>query len=198
MKLRVVRAIANHAITVSTDERAEWIRAMTREMEHLPPGVSTVGWALSCMSISYSERIRIMIRSLKALPRWILVLEMLLFFLPLTLLCAAVVRSGSQGGFSPQILLLYFSGTVLGPLGLLAAFATLFLKRDGLSPATIAALGLLTVWNVAAYTAQIFSAEQVHLAQWWREFVLIAILPTLAVLHLVSINSSLRASPVSA
>jgi hypothetical protein len=39
---------------------------------------------------------------------------------------------------------------------------------------------------------------QSHLYDWWREFVLIAVLPALAVIHLVFINSQRRGSLIAA
>jgi hypothetical protein len=62
----------------------------------------------------------------------------------------------------------------------------------------IAALCLLAAWTFAAYSAQILTFGQTHLSDWWREYVLIAVLPILAVLHVVFINSHRRGSPVTA
>ena len=123
-----------------------------------------------------------MIRPLESLPRWVLVLEMLVCFLPLTLLFSAVVLTGLHGGFTLQAGLLYCSGTVLGPLGLVAALRSIFFKSGGMSRAIIGALCLLAAWTLAAYSAQILTFGQSHLSDWWREFVIIAVLPTLAVI----------------
>jgi hypothetical protein len=187
---RVARELVKHAATISPKERADWARAMINELDYLPPDMSAVGWALGCIFVSYSERIRAMIRSLESLPRWVLALEMLVCFLPLTLLFAAVVVRGLHGGFTLHTSLLYGSGAVLGPLGLLAALRSIFFKSRGLSRATIAALCLLAAWTLAAYSAQILTFGQSHLSDWWREFVLIAVLPALAVIHLAFIHSN--------
>ena len=138
-----------------------------------------------------------MIRSLESLPRWMLSLEMLMCFLPLTLVFSTVVLAGAHGGYTLQAWLLYCSGSVLGPLGLMAAFRSLFLARGGMSRATIAGLCMLAAWTLAAYASQILTFGQSHLSDWWREFVIIAVLPTLAVLHLVSINFYRRGSLVA-
>jgi hypothetical protein len=187
-----------HAVVASPKERADWARAMINELDYLPPDMSAVGWALGCVFVCYSERTRAMIRSLESLPRWVLALEMLVCFLPLTLLFTAVVSRGLHGGFTLQAALLYCSGAVLGPLGLLAALRSVFFKSGGLSHATIAGLCLLAAWTLAAYSAQILTFGQSHLSDWWREFVLIAVLPALAVIHLVFINSQRRGSLIAA
>jgi hypothetical protein len=194
---RVARGLVQHAAMASPKERTEWAQAMINELDYLSPDISTVGWAFGCIFVCYSERIRAMIRSLESLPRSILVVEMLVCFLPLTLLFSAVIITGFHGGFTLAACLLYCSGTILGPLGLAAALRSVFFKAAGMSRAMIAGLCLLAAWTLAAYSAQILTFGQSHLSDWWREFVLIAVLPTLAVLHLVFINSHKRGSPVA-
>jgi hypothetical protein len=186
---RVARGLLKHAAMVSPGERAEWAQAMSNEFDYLSPGMSAVGWALGCLLVCYSERIRAMVRPFESLPRWVLVLEMLVCFLPLTLLFSAVVQRGLDGGFTPQAALLYGSATILGPLGLAAALRSIFSKSAGMNRAAIAGLCLLAAWTLAAYSTQILTFGQTHLSDWWREFVLIAVLPILAVLHVAFINS---------
>ena len=135
-----------------------------------------------------------MIRSFESLPRWMLSLEMLLCFLPLTLVFSTVVQTGVHGGYTLQAWLLYCSGSALGPIGLVAAFRSIFLASGGMSRATITGLCLLAAWTLAAYTSQILTFGQSHLSDWWQEFVIIAVFPALAVLHLVSINLHRRGS----
>lgn len=194
---RVARGLVKHAAMVSPVERADWAQAMLNEVDYLSPGMPAVGWALGCLFVCYSERISAMMRSFDSLPRWVLVLEMLVCFLPLTLVFSTVVLAEVHGGFTLQDCLLYCSGSILGPLGLVAAFRAIFPKPGGMSRAAIAALCLLAAWTLTAYSAQILTFGQSHLSDWWQEFVFIAVLPTLAVLHLVSINSHRSGSLVT-
>jgi hypothetical protein len=195
---RIARSLVMHAAVVSPAERGEWVQAMINELEYLSLDMSAVGWALGCIFVCYSERIRAMIRPFESLPRWILVLEMLVCFLPLALLFLSVLQTGAHGGFYPQSFLLYCSGTVLGPIGLAVGFRSIFFKARRMSRASLVGLSLLAAWTLAAYSAQILTFGQSHLSDWWREIVIIAVLPTLAVLHLVSINSQERGSLVAA
>jgi hypothetical protein len=197
-KVRVARSLAKHAANVSPGARAEWAQGMINELDYLSPEMPAIGWALGCLCVCYTERIRVMIRSLTALPRWILALEMLLCFLPPTLLFSHVVSTEAQGGFTMQAFLLYCSGSIIGPLGLAAAFRSIFFRSGGMSRTTSAALCLLAAWTLAAYSAQILTFGQTHLADWWREFVFIAVLPSVAALHLVAINSKRRGEPLAA
>lgn len=195
---RAAYGLVKHAAMVLPEERAEWAQAMINEMDYLSPDKSAVGWAFGCLFVGYSERMRFMIRSFESLPRWMLVLEMLVCFLPATLLFATVILTGLHGGFTLRDGLLYCAGTILGPLGLAAALRSIFLKPGGMNRAVIAGLCVLAVWTMAAYAAQILTFGQSHLSDWWRDIVIIAVLPALAVLHLVFINSHSRGSPVAA
>jgi len=67
-----------------------------------------------------------------------------------------------------------------------------------MSRTTSAALCLLAAWTLAAYSAQILTFGQTHLADWWQEFVFIAVLPSVAAFHLVAINSKRRGEPLAA
>ena len=194
----VARALVKHAAMVSPGERAEWAQAMTNELDYLSPDLSAVGWALGCLWACYVERIRAMVRSLESLPRSVLVVEMVVCFLPLTWLFLAVVQRGLDGGFAPQAALLYGSATILGPLGFAAAVRSIFSKSRAMSRITITALCVLAAWTVAAYSAQLLTFGHSHFSEWWREFVLIAVLPALAVLHVVFINSHRRGSLLAA
>lgn len=195
---RAARRLIKHAATVAPGERAEWAQAMTNELDYLSPDLSAVGWALGCLWACYAERIRAMVRSLDSLPRWVLVVEMVVCFLPLSWLFSAVVQRGLHGGFTSPEALLYGSATILGPLGFAAAVRSIVSKSRAMSRATITALCVLAAWTLAAYSAQLLTFGHSHFSEWWREFVLIAVLPTLAVLHVVFINSHRRGSLVAA
>jgi hypothetical protein len=184
----VARGLMKHAVRVSPKERAEWAQAMATELEYLPPDLQAVRWALGCILASYIGRMNNMLRSLAALPRWVLAMEMLICFLPLTLVFLTAINTASHGGYTSQAFLLYCSGSLLGPLGLAAAFHSIFLAPGRMSRTVIVGLGLLSVWTLAAYTSQLVNFGQSRLADWWQEFVIIAVLPALAVLHLASIN----------
>lgn len=192
------RCLIKHAAMVAPVERAEWAQAMSNELDYLSPDLSAVGWALGCLWACYAERIRAMVRSLDSLPRWVLVLEMGVCFLSPTWLFSAVVQRGFHGGFTLPEALLYGSASILGPLGVAAALHSIFSKSRPLSRVTILALGVLTAWTLAAYSTQVLTFGHSHLSEWWQEFVLIAVLPALAVLHLIFINSHRRGSLVTA
>lgn len=177
---------------IAPGERAEWAQAMSNELDYLSPDLSAVGWALGCLWVCYAERTRAMVRSLDFLPRWFLVAEMVVCFLPLTWLFSAVVQRGFHGGFTVPETLLYGSASILGPLGFAAAVPSIFSESRAMNRVTITALCVLTAWTLAAYSSQLLNFGHGRLSEWWQEFVLIAVLPTLAALHVVFINSHRR------
>ncbi len=69
-----------------------------------------------------------------------------------------------------------------------AALGSIFSKSAAVSRAAIVALCVLAAWTLAVYSLQMLTFGQSRLSDWWREFVLIAVLPVLAVLHLAYIN----------
>ncbi len=129
-----------------------------------------------------------MFRSLESLPRSLVILEMVVCFLPLTVLFSAVLQRGLHGGFDRGEAVLYISASMLGPLGFAAALRSIFSKSAAVSRAAIVALCVLAAWTLAVYSLQMLTFGQSRLSDWWREFVLIAVLPVLAVLHLAFIN----------
>lgn len=195
---RAARGLIRHAAVVAPGERAEWAQAMTNELDYLSPDLSAVVWALGCLWVCYAERIRAMVRSLDSLPRWVLVIEMVVCFLPLTWLFSAVLQREFHGGFTLPEALLYGSASILGPLGFAAGICSIFSKSRALNRMTITALCLLTAWTLATYSTQVLTFGHSHLSEWWQEFVLIAVLPALAVLHVIFINSQRRGSLVAA
>src|ERR1700733_2220879 len=118
MTRRVARSLATHGARVAPTERAEWCKAMINEMDYLPRPASAIGWALGCIFVGYAERIRSMTRSTLAVSPWILALEMIVCFAPLTFLFFAVVAAAARGAMTLQAYLLYGSVALVGPLGL--------------------------------------------------------------------------------
>jgi hypothetical protein len=198
MTRQVARTLARHGARVAPTERAEWCKAMINEMDYLPRPASAIGWALGCIVVGYAERIRSMTRSIVAVSPWILALELMVCFAPLTFLFFAVVAAAARGAMTWQAGLLYASVALVGPLGLAVAFGRVVFKRRPLGRATSVLLAILAAWTFIAYSGQIFNnAGIAHPFDRWREFVLIALLPLLAVVHLIRITSTERASAIA-
>jgi hypothetical protein len=82
------------------------------------------------------------------------------------------------------------SAALLGPVGLAVAMRIVFITRRSVGRATTIVLTLLAAWTVLAYSGQVLH-NGIFLSM-WREYVLIAFLPALAVVHLLQINSQRR------
>jgi hypothetical protein len=136
------------------------------------------------------ERIYAMPRSLTNLPRWILSLEMALCLLPLTGLFIAVLAMTASGRMPLQYGILAGSGALLGPIGVALAARIVFVSGAAVGRTMKAVVLLLAAWTVLAYSAQIMHGTA--FAGGWREFVLLALLPSWAVVHLLRISAERR------
>lgn len=192
---RIASALVTHAAHILPLQRREWSSAMISEVDHLPSAGAAIRWAMGCIITGYIERIR-MSRSMRHVSRWVLSLEMLLCFVPVTWLFAAVISSSIRVMPSPPTALLFVSATLVGPIGLLMAAKTLVFRR-AVGRITSAALCVLALWTFATYLALI-SRHPGALSSDWREIVLIAVLPGLAAAHLAFMASEAPKSSVAA
>jgi hypothetical protein len=159
---------------------------MISEIDHLPSAGAAIRWAMGCIIAGYIDRMR-MSRSLRHLSRWVLSLEMLLCFVPVTWLFVAVISSSIRVMPSLPTALLFVSATLAGPIGLLIAARTLLFGR-AVGRISSAALCVLALWTFATYLALCFRNPGA-LSSDWRAIVLIAVLPGLAAAHLAFMAS---------
>jgi hypothetical protein len=187
---RLAQALARHAVRISPPQRAQWSRAMANEMDHLPTQASKLAWAFNCLAVSYTERVRIMSRNILSLSRWVLALEMLLCFLPLTGMCYAVIVTAFYGFYQPLNAVLLCAATAVGPYGLFITVRHGILGRAVKSRLTPPLLCGLALWNLLAYTSQ-FAGQGAPLSA-WREVLLCAVFPALGSFHLWNILAPRR------
>jgi hypothetical protein len=188
---RLTALLVRHAAWVSPPDRKEWSRAMINELDHVPCGASILRWALGCTLVSYLERINIMTRSFTNLPRWLLSLEMAVCLVPLTWLFLAILAMTVRGRMPVDYAILTGSATLLGPVSVAVAMRIVFVRKGSVGRVTAILLPLLAAWTVVAYAGQLLH-NGLPLSAWWRDFVLIALLPSWAVVHLLQINSERR------
>jgi hypothetical protein len=205
LKDRIARALVVHAARVAAPEHAEWIAAIAHELEHLPRGEAALSWALGCVFVSYTGRVRVMIRSSADWPRWLKLLEMLLCLGPATayfLFVSVSTVQGytllpSQGYTQVQEGLIFGSATLIGPVGLISAFRTLFSRTYGPGKLLTTLLWLLAAWALTAFVALLvyFRLEPVA---WCGMLLPFALLPAAAVAHLAWLGSIRRRAVTSA
>jgi len=173
--------LAAHAQKALPRSRADWARAMSHEIDHIPGNYTAFAWALGCVFASYTERIRAMIGSSPRISRWVLALEMLCCFTPLTLLCLATLAN--LGRMEGKTGIVALTVAAAGPIGLIVAFKIVVLNRPLLTKSAMAVLCVIATWTGLPYTLKILAAGE--LVNDWREFVLIALLPVLGIAHLL-------------
>jgi hypothetical protein len=121
------------------------------------------------------------------LSRWVLTLEMLLCFVPLTLLFFTIAWYSAK--FRALDNFGYLSVAALGPVGFIVAFRAIVLNRPSLPRPAIIALCALAIWTPVAYTLHVLGESGSVLGQ-WREVILVGLLPALAAVHLVFLARS--------
>jgi hypothetical protein len=168
---------------------------MISEIDHLPSAGAAIRWAMGCVIAGYIERIR-MSRSIRHLSRWVLSLEMLLCFVPVTCWFEAVTSSSIRVMGWPPILLLLASASLVGPIGLIVAVKTIVFGR-AVGRLTTAALCVFALWTFASYLA-LSLGNPGELSSDWRDIVLFAVLPGLAAAHLAYMASAASRSSVPA
>jgi len=179
---RLGSGLVAHAARVLPRARREWAQAMSSEIWHIPDDAAAFKWACGCVLASYYERIRTMGHTARSIPRWVLILEMLFCFTPLTLLFLTICANFAL--FQGPEDFLCLSVTALGPLGSIVAFKTVVLSRPSLPEPASRLLCMLAIWTPLAYTAQLL-LEHGTLVDWWRELILIALFPAMAAVHLI-------------
>jgi hypothetical protein len=189
--------LAAHAARVLPRDRADWASAIRSEVHHVPGDQAALSWALGCVLASYIERMRTMTAGNQPISRWVLVVEMLCFFTPLTLLCFAII--GYLDLMTKQQAILSLTVAAAGPVGLVVAFRTVVLNRPSLTKSAIAVLAVLAAWTMVGYSLQLASQGGVdHWWRFWREFVLIALLPAVGIAHLIYLATHSTANPTAA
>ena len=183
--------LLKHASWVSPRKRKQWLQAMANEMDHIPEDASALWWAVGSVFVSYLERVDNMIRSSISLPRWLLCLEMAVCLGPLAWLFAGALAMTGRTAMPLDYGIPLISAALLGPLGLVLALRTVFFTGSSVGRATTILLSLLAAWTLVEYTGQVLHGAFLST---WRDYVLLALLPPLAVAHLLQINSQRRAT----
>ena len=179
--------ISAHAARVLPRGRRAWAQAMTREIMHIPTDVAAFKWSCGCLFASYAERTRAVTYAVPHVSRWVLALEMLCCFTPLTLLFVAVIAYSTK--FQTLEVFLYLSAAALGPFGVIVAFKNIALNRPALSKSATLLLAILAIWTPVANILHTL-AQRGTLMGWWRETLMIPFLPALAAIHLILLAHS--------
>jgi hypothetical protein len=211
---RIASSLMRAAALLLPPKRRSWAAAMRCEYEHIATDRQAFTWAAGCLLASFKERL-IMIKGDLKISRWLLAPEMLLCFLPLTLLWLDGIDGGSgllrldrasiqkyfiavPGG--TVFLVALISGVILatiGPIALIAAARLIIWNR----PITHARLRAAMVAAPIAYGAMAllsrtveigaaaFSAAPTDAFDFWSGIVLLSVLPAVGAMHLLRARS---------
>jgi hypothetical protein len=193
---RVALGLAAHAAKILPPERGEWSNAMVSEVNYLPSAVAAIRWSIGCIFAAYIEKIRTVGRPIGRLSPWVLGLEMLICFVPVTFLFVAVALSSLRGMWPGPTSLLYASVTLIGPIGLFMSVRVILFRQNA-GRSMSAALCVLAAWSSLSYLALVVGNHNSRTSDWWQILVLIAILPAVGAAHLTLMAVEARRSRVA-
>jgi hypothetical protein len=184
---RIATRLVRHAAAVLPPKREHWADAMAAELAHIPDDDTALKWALGCVVASYSERIKDMTTVRPGLSRWVLCVEMFCFFAMPTLGFFDVL---TPPYYAPlRVTAFILSIALLGPIGVVVAFRAVVLNRPKLPAVAAWALRILAAWALLADLMYLLAMNGATELDWWRGYILIALLPALAAAHLIYLST---------
>jgi hypothetical protein len=211
LRRRLARALMRCATIALPATRADWASAMNAELDHFDSDHDASVWAIGCVVAALRERANVVFIGNLKVSRWILAPEMLLCFVPLTVLWLDAI-GGSSGiiRLNGDVIQRYFldarggkfalvtmiAGVILGtlgPLGLTAAFRLIVFGRTPSSRWFRTALvagpilyGILTlITRVAIGGTGSLRFEAVVSFDLWSSILLLSALPSLGAAHML-------------
>ena len=200
----LARRAAERLMTLASsflpDARRDWGEAMRAELDYAKSDAAALSWAFGCVLAGMNERVHTMMMWNGRISRWVLIVEWLACFGPLTLLwCFAVANA--FGHDAPIVIRVAAAIAVIGPVALVTSMlSTLGGAQRGLRSV---AQGLAVLFAIAAVLrlADVLADGGLRL-QWFESngslFVLVAVLPLAGSLHLVHILRSDEATAPAA
>lgn len=172
---------AQRTVTGLSEDGHDWRSALVSELDYIRDDREALGWAFSGLYWLYRARFR---QQTQQVSRWIVCLEMLLCFLPATLLTLAVISALAIGSLSISEGTLLVSSAAIGPLGLLATFAIAVMRWPGISSGLSWCLRAGAVWAILSFSLSTFWLAG-PVAIWARDFVMLGLLPAVGAAHLL-------------
>jgi hypothetical protein len=189
---RIACRLIRHAASVLPPGRDHWAEAMAAELTYMPDEKAALKWAFGCVLASYSERIQAVTTVRPGISRWVLCVEMTCFFAIPALGFVAELTPPYYAPWRETIFIL--SIALLGPVGLSVAFKTVVLNRPTLPAPGSLALGILAAWALLADLMYLLARGGAMSLDWWRGYILVALLPALGTVHLIYLARSANAA----
>jgi hypothetical protein len=192
MARRAAEGLMTLASSILPAARRDWGEAMRAELHYAKSDAAALSWAFGCVLAGMNERMHTMMISNGRISRWVLIVEWLACFGPLTLLWCFAVANGFGHG-APIVVLVDAAIATIGPLALATSMlATLNgAQRSLLRAAQALAVAFAIV--AVLQLADVIADGGLRL-QWFESsgsvFVLLALLPLAGSLHLVHILGS--------
>jgi hypothetical protein len=196
---RIATRVARHALRILPAQYSAWGDAMLAETESIDEDDAALAWAVGCLVASYRKRIESMSSGIPKVARWILSVEMLICFSPLTLMFVALLSRGTIGFAGPlpfdawYVSMLF--AALIGPLGLCCALFVVVMRRARIARALVYVMFASGAWALLGFLG---SMAGPHWGEHWRDFVMLGVLPILGLAHLMAVAAQNRQASVAA
>jgi hypothetical protein len=191
MTRRVAMVLLQAAARILPPTRSEWARDMRAELDHVESDGAALSWAIGCVWASLWERANAMLNSNGQISKWVLALEWLVCFAPLTLLWGVAVSFIVSRENIPLETIVQTSVATLAPIALIVSMAATFAGSS--ARFTRFARPLAIGFALVSILQLVNAATDGRLNLQWFEinsslFVLFGLLPLFGCLHLVHLS----------
>ncbi|HVY22374.1 MAG TPA: hypothetical protein VG962_03395 [Steroidobacteraceae bacterium] len=182
---RIAYVLLRHAQAVMPRHRRDWVHAMHAELEHVEQH-HALRWVIGCVIACYIERLKIMNRSKFIISRWLLSVEILVCFLPATILWIFAMLNMSSF-IEKQIMIVSASLIIIVPINLWLGLRFVVMQRPLRYKVHVVSTLLLAVCAVLqSFGMQ--NPEREALFFWfefdWGLIFMLLVLPALCCWHL--------------
>lgn len=197
MKKTIIQILVNIlfkcASKIMPENRSDWIKAMKVETEYLSSDVQALIWALACVKTATTERVKIMKTGTLRVSRFVLSLEVLCCFIPVSIVLTDLIYTAFKLQFSyeNEIIFVYTAIVfcLIGPVGIILGLKFLLQKSFNIGKRLKPLLSILAIGIVliSFWFIQITSGN-VSLVDSWMVFILIALMPAMAIFHMIYLS----------
>ena len=189
MRRHIALRLLGLASRILPASRREWLRDMQCELEYVKSDRVALDWALGCVWASLWERANAMLNSNGQISKWVLALEWLMCFVPLTLLWGVAIAFLLRYENAPLDIVVATVAGSLGPIALIVSMGATFFEWG----AKLGKIARLLTAGFAFLTILQLVNVFVRLKLSWFDLdgsiiVLLNVLPLLGCLHLAHLS----------
>ena len=171
------------------ENRSEWTRAMKNESRYLSNDLQALLWVSGCVKTATIERINTMKSGSLRVSRFVLSIEMLCCFIPVSFIFLVLMMNfiEIQSIRTDGRFITYAALGMIGPIGLMLGSRLLLRQPYNMGKLLKSVLYTLAAGIVIGGLMQV-AAGNILLNDWWLVLILTTLMPAAALLHLIYLS----------